>query len=246
MPLRFERQVAFLKSSPNLLVCGSWTKNIDENDNEVAVSQGPTDIIELNWLAIFRPPFAHPTAMFRATCFSDSKVKYDESYRTAQDFEMWSRLHKIGELGQIPEYLVKYRTHSNNVSTKRKVEQNANAANVCFLNIQHYFPEVAVEYGEHKIKMLCQLIYGAEQPSNVNTAQCVSLLICLQDCYLNKVNPNKIMRKKIGQLTIRWIVQGLLVKSQYSFKQKLVGSIFLFLRPILVVSEALDFITRKR
>ena len=246
MPQRFERQVSFLRQSEKLMLCGSWTINIDENGREISVSQGPQDDAVLKWLGIFRPPFAHPTAMFRANTFLDSEVRYNEKYRTAQDFELWSRLAKIGDIEQLPEYLVKYRTDSNNVSSNRKIEQNRNAAKICGSNLTYYFPSLGCANGDMRIIALARFIFGVSEDDSIGVSEHIRFMLELQDEYIKTSKATKNSRKQIGQMTIRWLIQALFLKADITYKQRLIGCLLLISKPYLLILETLEMLSRKR
>ena len=73
------------------------------------------------WDLLFRNPFYHPTMLLRR-----SKILQAGNYsslKTAQDYDLWFRLIKYGEMRTIEEPLLNYRKVSDSVSNKYKQDR---------------------------------------------------------------------------------------------------------------------------
>ncbi|XEC93649.1 glycosyltransferase [Paenibacillus tarimensis] len=72
----------------------------------IVVNDGSTD--QANFIAC-------PTVMVRRVLFSKAGL-FNENYRYAEDYDMWLRLLTCCNFAAIPEALVDYRWHGNNLS----------------------------------------------------------------------------------------------------------------------------------
>ncbi|WP_035805356.1 glycosyltransferase [Lunatimonas lonarensis] len=90
-PSRFEKQVAFLDSHPEISVVGSWIAEFQDTlDNIVSYRKLPADPDELFSFAKRRCPLNHPTVMFRKD--DVLAVGNYDPYANQQDYQLWARL----------------------------------------------------------------------------------------------------------------------------------------------------------
>lgn len=125
LPERFEKQVNFLDTHPEISVLGSWFE------------QFPTSIIikhkaSPKYLDFYKYcHIGHPTVMFRKKNFDKYDLKYNPKY-LCEDYELWSRAIRYVKFANLQEVLLKYRWHDSNLSipkpefleSVKKVQQN--------------------------------------------------------------------------------------------------------------------------
>lgn len=89
MPDRFEKQVKFLQTHPEVDVVGGAIEEIDERSNVTGkIIKYPHTHAECRRFFRYRDPFAHPAVMFYKTFFL--KVRgYRNEYRKNQDTMLW-------------------------------------------------------------------------------------------------------------------------------------------------------------
>lgn len=124
LPLRLEKQVVFMDAHPEIGVCGSWAKVIDENGNVNGSIKALTgkSIKRLCW----RPsPFIHPTCIIRSSLLKENR--YSEGYPHAEDYELWLRLSKKTVFFNLKDYLLYYRIHLGNVTNRDRILQLTNS-----------------------------------------------------------------------------------------------------------------------
>jgi len=105
---RLGRQVRFLDDHPEYAFCGCSVALFDSGG-----VWGKIDYPEIPEARSFllRSPFAHPTVMFRASCFEKAGC-YDcgSSIGRSEDYDLFMRLYAKGLRGyNIPDYLFEYR-----------------------------------------------------------------------------------------------------------------------------------------
>jgi Glycosyltransferase like family 2 len=90
------------------------------------------DIEELN-LADFliSCPIAHPTVLMKRE-YILKLGGYNENYRAAEDYELWSRVTASSTIIRSPQIVLKYRFHENNVSNLKMTIQNQESRHVKF------------------------------------------------------------------------------------------------------------------
>lgn len=118
MPKRIECQVRYLQKHSDLDGCGTWAIKIDSGGRKTGFLRGYLNSEMAACSALFTVPFVHPSVMFRSPVIR--KELYNMNIRGAgQDLELWSRLSIRGyRFNNIPIHLLKYRIHSENVSSK--------------------------------------------------------------------------------------------------------------------------------
>lgn len=108
-PGRLARQVAYMERYPELVLLGSWYREIDAAGRPGKKLRLPCRQAELQWALLFYCPFVHSGAMLRRSAYVEEIGCYDERYRYAQDHELWLRTSRKKSLANLPEYLVRYR-----------------------------------------------------------------------------------------------------------------------------------------
>ncbi len=123
MPDRFERQVGFLVSHPEVGIVGSAMTVIDGEGRSLGVLKYPSCDEEIRLEMLFSDPLAHPALMLRASIFKDPTNLYDPDSAFVEDYELWSRLFRVTRFANISDPLVNYRRHSQAVGVRDQQEQ---------------------------------------------------------------------------------------------------------------------------
>lgn len=120
---RFKIQVDYLDSNPDVYLIGTAVKDFGESDLYWFL---PDDSEELRIRMLLHPVFAHPSFMFRKELLTEG-FYYDESFRTAQDYDFAVRVSRTHKIGRVKEILLNYRVHSKQISNTSGINQNNNA-----------------------------------------------------------------------------------------------------------------------
>ena len=108
LPFRIEKQLQVMEHEKDIVVCGSWINIFGENINEKVARYFEYDKqIKANLL--ISCCFAHPSVMIRKDAFTNNNILYDERFKNAEDYYIWTQLAKVGKFYNIPEILLKYR-----------------------------------------------------------------------------------------------------------------------------------------
>ncbi|MCZ6493161.1 MAG: glycosyltransferase [Planctomycetota bacterium] len=121
LPMRFEQQVAFLESHPDVVAVGSKILQITPDGIEVGESFDLTshEAIDAFHFSQRGSAIAHPTVLIRKAAFQDVGG-YRPQFETAEDLDLWLRLAERGKLANLPQVLLKYRLHDRSVSHERR------------------------------------------------------------------------------------------------------------------------------
>ena len=119
-PTRLETQVKYINN--HVGVIGGQFISIDEDGYAISgvASKKPLSYNRCKrWLLFGMSPLAHPTVFIRKSIL-ERFGGYDINFSAAQDVELWCRLSPDIEIINIPETVLHYRIHNNNITTKRK------------------------------------------------------------------------------------------------------------------------------
>jgi glycosyltransferase involved in cell wall biosynthesis len=124
LPIRLERQHAFLEANPEyFLLGGQWSFMDDQGEPLPShLTQWCQGSSTLKRVLSFYNPFCHSAACFRNDI---EKIKgyYREDFRFAQDYELWTRIAKSYKVENLDEMLVKVRLQQNRVSVQHQRRQ---------------------------------------------------------------------------------------------------------------------------
>ena len=137
LPCRLKEQIRFVQKHPEHVVVGSGCIVIDQEGKEIRRYRYPSGTrLFVSQLERGRSSFPHSTAFFRTTAVRDIFGYRPRIYR-AQDKDLWLRLSALGEIGCLPEYLIKLRKHSDSITAKdEKCAISSYAAMISFLLVQ--------------------------------------------------------------------------------------------------------------
>ena len=116
-PKRLATQVEYMETHPAVAAVGSWCREIDAYGRVVGKMRLPTDANELRWSLLFMCPFIHSGMIMRREIFQNQIGLYDEGFKYAQDHELWLRASRRHTLTNIDSYLVRYRWHSQSMTS---------------------------------------------------------------------------------------------------------------------------------
>ena len=121
---RFNRQVHFLDENPDIGLCGTWiylfrNKNIEIKE-EIKNTTNQDEIVED---MLLYNQIGHPTVMFRKSILENGRFNYNSSYKHAEDYKLWTDIIQVTKIANLPEFLLYYRIHNENISIKYIQEQ---------------------------------------------------------------------------------------------------------------------------
>jgi glycosyltransferase involved in cell wall biosynthesis len=120
MPDRLEKQYKFMEANPDISICGAFCKIIDREGNVIANKSFPTDDESIKKSVWSRTPIQHSCMFARMDKMREVDF-YTGKKDPSEDLELMLRTLGIFKFANLPEYLVKYRIHGNNlIFTKQR------------------------------------------------------------------------------------------------------------------------------
>lgn len=120
-PARFRRQVEFLRAHPEVDIVGGAIRffgNVAPN-----VFRFPLTHEGIRPAMLFYCPLAHPALMFRRALVDSGLLHYDDAFKHAEDYRLWSRLLLKARSANLPDVVLDYRLHPQQVSSDSSDKQ---------------------------------------------------------------------------------------------------------------------------
>ncbi|MBJ2126446.1 glycosyltransferase [Flavobacterium sp. IB48] len=151
LPERIEKQIDYMISHPEVDLCGTNYSIIDGEGNEIQRKVIiPLNSEEIARALLFTCPIGHPTVLFRKEKIQNLG-KYDEKMINIEDYELWLRISLNGQIVNLPEPLLKYRWHGENISIVGKDLKRGSVNLAISKNLKCGFVQ---EYKELHLKMI--------------------------------------------------------------------------------------------
>jgi glycosyltransferase involved in cell wall biosynthesis len=124
LPHRFQTQVDYLDSHPEIALLGSAATLIDENGVAYGDYAEPQDDIELKWESLFRCPIRHTSVMVRRSVISEiGGYSSDSTLKVATDYDLLSRIVLHYRVANLNDRLVMWRRHPGAASIRHDQQQ---------------------------------------------------------------------------------------------------------------------------
>jgi glycosyltransferase involved in cell wall biosynthesis len=157
LPHRFQTELDFLNSHPDIALVGSAAALIDENGAAYADSPLPCDEIDIKWRLLFCGDAFHYTSIMvrRSTMQAIGGYGEDPAFRFAEAYDPFSRLAMNHCVANLPETLVLWRRHPGATSLQRQEEQLRSGEVISRRNIS-----LLSDRGRYEDTDLCYRILG--------------------------------------------------------------------------------------
>jgi glycosyltransferase involved in cell wall biosynthesis len=120
MPDRLSKQLALMEQHPEVGVCGGW---IEYFMGRQLLMDFPVSDEDIKQALLSYNPMAHPAVMIRVKVIKTNHIYYDPEYQHVEDYELWARLAAITCFINIPEVILKYRIHPEQIGRIYSAEQ---------------------------------------------------------------------------------------------------------------------------
>ena len=174
---RFEKQVDFLKSHPEHIVCGTGVELIGDwqskhNKKFICREIPERETYRINLLFGNFPNIVHPTAMFNHSLLLKHNICYNENYPLAQDYRMWVSCSEIAECANITETLLNYRVHGKAVSSDKKELQK----NIAIQIMQEQLDKLHLKLDDNYSEIHKDFLY-TRKPYDIKCKKWIKILL---------------------------------------------------------------------
>lgn len=132
-PDRLQIQFEFMRNNLDVAVCGAWIQEYESGE----IWRYPVNHADIVTNLLFNNAIAHPVAMINMSRLNTMANGYDESLISSQDYSLWEKIvsNNSGLLANIPQPLLRYRTHRINKRSIYKAKQleDANSVRLRFI-----------------------------------------------------------------------------------------------------------------
>ena len=125
LPNRFEKQVAFMDSHPEIGLAGTWIRTFGDGDNRII--RFPLNPAIIKCSLLFNQVMCNASLIIRRDVLQSNNLYFDASYRGAHDYDLIASTSKYVKLANIGEVLFLYRIHPKQ-DTQQKIELNSQGA----------------------------------------------------------------------------------------------------------------------
>lgn len=126
VPDRIKKQVAFMEEHEDIAICGSGVISFGDKQAFMSPWDGFSNE-EAQCYLFFSSTLCHPSVMIRKEFLDSNNIRYDESFKKGQDYDLWERCSIVGKLAVMKEVLLFYRIHGDQITTSDKQSQDQTA-----------------------------------------------------------------------------------------------------------------------
>lgn len=201
-PFRLSMQLKVFKENPAIGVCGGNVEYIDEKANLLKMQQNPLplDSKKIKTLLFFKNPIIHSTVCIRRSILKERSLSYNSDYILAEDYKLWLDLSTFTEFLNLPEIILSYRFHQNNVSNNPK--QSAIAAQIKCEAIEGI---LGMNLSKEEIEMFRSVLLPWEYSSSFRSGRIIELVNKILFSAKEKELCMEIFEKRLGSLVNKFI-----------------------------------------
>lgn len=122
LPERLAVQIGQLEAHPDWGLCGSDFIPLNESELSVASWVRHFDPAEVAVACLFTNPICHPTVTFRRDALPPAG--YSANFPHAEDLALWIELSHQTKIANLPEQLLRYRVHPDQISRRENPTQS--------------------------------------------------------------------------------------------------------------------------
>jgi glycosyltransferase involved in cell wall biosynthesis len=120
---RFKKQLEFMEANPGFIAAGTAVEYFN-SAGYAHVRQFDAEHETLKVNLLMNSVYNHPSLIFRREAYFRYGIKYDERYFYAADYDLMVQLGRTGAIANMKEVLLKYRSHSGQISSAKSREQS--------------------------------------------------------------------------------------------------------------------------
>ena len=149
LPERLQLQYDYMEQHRDIDICSTYARTF--GGKEEVIADIHTTPAEIKCELFFRSCLIHPTVMIKKSFLKKYNLLYNEEFSCAQDFELWTRCSKVGNISIIPIICLNYRVHSEQASISKHELQESYRNKVILKNLEE------LNLKSEFINIICQI-----------------------------------------------------------------------------------------
>lgn len=170
-PKRLEIQVKFLKENPYYSIVGSYANIINSvGKRKCRKLKLPVQNKEIKAELFFQNSFVHPSILMKADVLK--KFNYSLDFPIAEDYFLWVKILENHNAYNLPFFLLDYRIHKNNTSSKNIIIQNESVYKIYTYLFDNYIFSLDPKFIDAHFKLCIHnrsILFRFEDYSHVET-----------------------------------------------------------------------------
>jgi len=194
-PERFERQIGYLDTHPEVVAVGSYALIMNEKGRVINEMHTSNDDKLMKSMLPFEQPLYHPSMIYRRV-INGKPIRYNESMKISLDYELCNQMSS-GVYANIPEYLLYYRFSQNQTTKIYKDKYIEYDAPIRKKALRKYYNDITDKDADAFINMYYRLKVDNESLDDVDTF--------LLHLYQNKNTYKREMNHVMTFLMVRYV-----------------------------------------
>jgi len=192
LPRRLEKQIAHLELHPRCGLVGTWAQIWSGEKRTRRVHRHATENHQLQYDLTFDNPFVHSSVMLRKEAVVQAGgYCTDPARQPPEDYELWSRIARSWEVGNIPDILHIYREVPTSMSRKGhrpflKQLVMITTENICYRANRHP--------SDRSCRLMAEMVHGVAMKEAPDIAD---IRNCLDDIVTGLVGSNVAQRREL-------------------------------------------------
>lgn len=176
---RLYKQVKYMDSNPECFVCGGQMEYIGGLTGMAPIL--PQKYEDLLYLSLINCPLYHPTTIIRNSAIKQFGLKYNDSYKHAEDYKFWSDIifSHPNSIANIKDVVLFYRISNNQITAKYSDEQDLISKIVRRENVRHVLVPYGIKLPEVVNCEIIEKVSSLIRKEHIDAAEILTLVLCM-------------------------------------------------------------------
>ena len=176
---RLYKQVKYMDSNPECFVCGGQMEYIGGLTGMAPIL--PQKYEDLLYLSLINCPLYHPTTIIRNSAIKQFGLKYNDSYKHAEDYKFWSDIifSHPNSIANIKDVVLFYRISNNQITAKYSDEQDLISKIVRRENVQHVLVPYGIKLPEVVNCEIIEKVSSLIRKEHIDAAEILTFVLCM-------------------------------------------------------------------
>lgn len=139
---KLEKQIEYLESHPECGLCGTSIHKFGIINSRMIFPEN-NDGLKVGFL--FYCMMSHPSVVYRTSMLKESGLRYKADYFPAEDYKMWADCLEFTQIYNIPEPLVRYRQHQEQICREKNSIQEQISDKIRTEMLLRFYPNASSE-----------------------------------------------------------------------------------------------------